>query len=160
MLFPYLISKRMCFLWHWRQKQPLSRDCILAWLESVLSFPFVISGEGTASLKSRVGQGGSLLGGFEQKLKVAKLLLPMTRQGLGFGSGFWPETCLKKHTPKGCGKSCVPTAVRAEIFPPYPLPGLRAIRISEPNLRPHGSLSGFRLELWKPQLEQKEWFHS
>lgn len=134
----------MCFLWHWRQKQPLSRDRILAWLESVLSFPFVISGEGMASLKSRVGQGGSLLGGFEQKLKVAKLLLPMTRQGLGFGSGFWPETCLKKHTPKGCEKSCVPTAVRAEIFPPYPQPGLRgrAIRISEPNLE------ATRLSLW------------
>lgn len=148
-LFPYLISKRMCFLWHWRQKQPLSRDRILAWLESVLSFPFVISGEGTASLKARVGQGGSLSGGFEQKLKVAKWLLPMTRHGLVFSSGFWPETCLKKHTPKGCENSCVPAAVRAEIFPPCPLPGLsgRAVRISEPNLRPHGSLSGSRLEL-------------
>ena len=139
----------MCFLWHWRQKQPLSRDRILAWLESVLSFPFVISGEGTASLKARVGQGGSLSGGFEQKLKVAKWLLPMTRHGLVFSSGFWPETCLKKHTPKGCENSCVPAAVRAEIFPPCPLPGLsgRAVRISEPNLRPHGSLSGSRLEL-------------
>lgn len=77
----------MCFLWHGRQKQPLSRDCILAWPETALSFPFVISEEGTASLKSRVGQGGSLSGGFEQKLKGgAKSLLPTRQVFLGFSS--------------------------------------------------------------------------
>lgn len=54
-----------------------------------LSFPFVISGEGPASLKPRVGQGGSLSGGSEQKLNVAEWPLPVTRQGLGFGSPVW-----------------------------------------------------------------------
>lgn len=120
----------MCFLWHWRQKQPLSRDCILAWPESVLPFPFVISGEGTASLKSRVGQGGSFSTGFEQKPKVAETLLPTTGQGLGSAPRFGPEMRLEKLTRKGCEKSCVPTQVRAGIFPPHPSavlysPGLR-----------------------------------
>lgn len=74
-----------------------------------LSFPFVISGEGLASLKPRAGQGGSLSGGSEQKLNVAEWPLPVTRQRLGFGypplapphtPRFGPEGHLEKLTCK------------------------------------------------------------
>lgn len=108
-----------------------------------LSFPFVISGEGPASLKPRAGQGSSLSGGSEQKLNVAEWPLPVTRRGLGFGSPqFAPEVHLEKLTCKEHEKNCVPpTPVRAGLAlrPPctlYP-PGHRS---STPTPRPQGTL--------------------
>lgn len=138
----------MCFLWHWRQKQPLSRDCILAWLESVLSFPFVISGEGMASLKSRVGQGGSLLGGFEQKLKVAKWLLPTTRQGFGFDSPVLARAAPWETHSLGMWEDLYPHSSEGWNFPSLtpcrPLPNRAQKKLPQesllPALRPHNSL--------------------
>lgn len=111
----------MCFLWQWRQKQPLSRDCILAGL-GVCSvfFPLVISWEGTASLKCHVGQGSSPLGGFEQKLRVAISCFPQQGKGVGSTPQFWPELRFEKVTHEECEKSCIPTPVRTGIFPPHP----------------------------------------
>lgn len=116
-------------------------------------FPFVISWEGTASLKCHVGQGSSPLGGFEQKLRVAISCFPQQGKGVGLTPRFWPELHFEKVTHEECEKSCIPTPVRAGIFPPHPLwfsmgqgSEEAATRVSA--ARPEAArLSGFRAEL-------------
>lgn len=61
----------------------------LAGVRSVFSICHFWGGQ--ASLKSRVGQGGSLFRGFKQKLKVAEWLLPPQGKGLGSAPWFGPE---------------------------------------------------------------------
>lgn len=114
-----------------------------------LSFPFVISGEGPASLKPRVGQGGSLPGGSGQKLNVAAWPLPVTRQGLEFAAPqFAPGVPLEKLSCKEPKETCVPSHLPASS--PHHGPRISAARPEATGL------SGCRAELQKLQLSRGE----
>lgn len=151
--FPYFVSEEDVFSVALETKTTSFQRPYPGLAGVVLSFPFVISGEGQASLKPRLGQGGSLVGGFEQKLKVAPWLLPTTRRGCGSAFPAQPGPHLQMLAHEERGDSGIPALREVCTFPaPPPLrasppPGLRRGCPRNLAARPEATqLSGFRGE--------------